>query len=351
MSFNSQFNFDFDPSNGVSGMDFQSVVVHEVGHALGFTSAVDFRTNDIEVLDIFRFQNTDGTGDYNPDTEVEFGTTARTVDFNNLNDDVNSDLISAEYRMEDGSPWQASHFRQSVSAIMDPTIAFGQTFLPNFFRTPDLNMFDAIGYDFPAIPPPSVPPFPDDGPKNRYISFLPNNGDTESAFQVEITAGPGTLGVLGWAGEPNAEGHSLVVDQAFYTADWPDPVHVGDCEIVPVAIYEVRVIILGFDEGDPDSFSSALEIVTIPQPGLKFWADSVGELVGLNWTFPNGVTNFQDVVAVIQAFQLVPSAPSSTCADIHPEIPNRIVNINDALFTILAFQGQQYPFSNPSDCP
>lgn len=351
MSFNSQFNFDFDPSNGVSGMDFQSVVVHEVGHALGFTSRTAFQDNDINALDIFRFQNTDGTGDYNPDTEVEFGTTARTVDFNNLNDDVNSDLISAEYRMEDGSPWQASHFRQSVSAIMDPTIAFGQTFFPNFFRTPDLNMFDAIGYDFPALPPPSVPPFPDGTPKNRYISFLPDNGDFETAFQVEITAGPGSLGVLGWAGEPDAEGRSVIVDQAFYTADWTDPVHVGDCGIVPVATYEVRGIILGFDEGNPDFFSSALEISTIPQPALKFWADSVGELVGSVWSGPNGVTNFQDVVAVLQTFSTVATAPPKTWADIHPETPNRIVNIDDVFNTILAFQGAQYPFSNPSDCP
>lgn len=353
MSFNSQFPFDFDPSNGISvgTWDFQSIVVHEVGHALGFTSRTAFQDNDINALDIFRFQNTDGAGDYNPDTEAEFGTTARTVDFNNLNDDVLSDLISAQYRMEDGSPWQASHFRTSVSALMDPNIGSGQSFYPNFYKSPDLNMFDAIGYDYPALPSPSAPPFPDGAPKNRYISFLPNNGDFETAFQVEITAGPGTLGVLGWAGEPDAEGRSSMVDQAFYTADWPDPVHVGGCEIVPVATYEVSGIILGFDEGNPDFFSPSLEVSTIPQPAPKFWADSAGELLGSVWSGPNGVTNFQDVVAVLQTFSVESTAPPKTWSDIHPQTPNRIVNIDDVFNTILAFQGATYPYDAPSDCP
>lgn len=356
MQFNSGFAFDFDPSNGITGgtMDFQSIVVHEVGHALGFTSGVDFRSNDMEALDIFRFQRTDGAADYNPDTTAEFQVRPRTVDFNNLNDDANSDLIGVEYRMSDGSPFQASHFRENFPniGVMDPAIAFGESFYPDFFKASDLNMFDAIGYDYPLLPAPTLPPFPDDATKNRYISFLPNNGDTEFAFQVEMTSGPGALGVLGWAGEPDAEGRSLLVGAAFYTSAWPDPVHVGDCGIVPVATYAVRAIPLGADEGNPASFSSAVEISTIALPAEgKFWGDSVGELIGLTWTFPNGVTNFQDVVAVLQAFAVDPTAPPSTWADIHPEIPNRVINIDDTFNTILAFQGLQYPFSDPLDCP
>ncbi len=155
MTFNSTFNWDYTPPVFEVGgtYDFVSVIVHEVGHALGFTSGADFRTNDMEMLDIYRFQRSDGTGDYNPDTFEEFTTTARMVDLNapGTSDDVNSDLITVEYQMSDGSPNQASHFHDQSPpfAIMDPTIGSLQTFYPNFFRTADLTMFDAIGYDYP----------------------------------------------------------------------------------------------------------------------------------------------------------------------------------------------------------
>jgi hypothetical protein len=150
MQLTTNTTWDYNPANGVNGHCFKSVVIHEVGHALGFVSAVDSRTSDIETLDIFRFQRTDGTNDWNPDTVEEFQTTARTVDFNNPNDDANSDLISVEYRMSDGSPNQASHFRDQSPAIgiMDPTLASGQTFHPNYLRQADLDMFDAIGWDY-----------------------------------------------------------------------------------------------------------------------------------------------------------------------------------------------------------
>ncbi len=152
MTFNSNFAFDYDPSNGVGGSSysFQDILIHESGHALGFTSGVDFRFYDMETLDLFRFQRTDGSGDYNPDTTAEFQVRARLVAFNAPNDDHNSDLISAEYRMSDGSPYQASHFREQTANIglMDPALAPGETWWPAFFSTADVAMFDAVGYDY-----------------------------------------------------------------------------------------------------------------------------------------------------------------------------------------------------------
>lgn len=153
MQYSTNFTWDYDPSNGVASnaYSFRDVIIHETGHAMGFTSGVDFRVNDIEVLDLFRFRRTDGntSSDFNPDTTAEFTARPRWAVFNNPNDDVNSDLISVEYRMSDGSPQQASHFRDQTPAIgiMDPTLGFGQTFFPNYFRASDLTMFDAIGYD------------------------------------------------------------------------------------------------------------------------------------------------------------------------------------------------------------
>jgi hypothetical protein len=155
-TFGTGINWDYNPSNGVSGYCFISVATHEVGHALGFISRAEQwwdPTTDLFALDIFRFQRTDGSGDYNPDTYTEFETTPRLVDYNNPSDNHNSntfysDGTNVEYRMEDGYPSQASHFRESVDAAMDPIFNWGETFYPDYFHTPDIELFDAIGWDY-----------------------------------------------------------------------------------------------------------------------------------------------------------------------------------------------------------
>ena len=51
--------------------------------------------------------------------------------------------------MEDGTPFQASHFKDKIPAfgIMDPVLGGGETFRPHFLRSADKRMFDAIGWD------------------------------------------------------------------------------------------------------------------------------------------------------------------------------------------------------------
>jgi len=166
-SFNPDFDWDYDPSNGVGYWDycFQSVAIHEVGHVLGFISRAEswYQPNsDIYTLDIFRFQRTDGAGNYNPDTYSQFQSTPRLVDYNNPNDNHNSNTFyydgsDIEYRMADGNTDQASHFRYSVYALMAPSFGSGDTYYPDFFKTPDLDMFDAIGWDYSgSVDPPMV---------------------------------------------------------------------------------------------------------------------------------------------------------------------------------------------------
>jgi len=43
MTFNSEFNFDYDSSDGITAgyYDFETVALHEIGHVLGFVSVVD----------------------------------------------------------------------------------------------------------------------------------------------------------------------------------------------------------------------------------------------------------------------------------------------------------------------
>jgi hypothetical protein len=154
MQYSTNFPFDFDPSNGVTSgtISLQDVIVHETGHAMGFVSGVDFRNSDIEAVDVFRFRNTDSNQDFNPDSIAEFTARPRWAVKNNPNDDCNFDLISIEYLASDGSPYQASHFRETGSApnaigIMEAAFSYTETFYPNLMKQSDIDLFDAIGYD------------------------------------------------------------------------------------------------------------------------------------------------------------------------------------------------------------
>ncbi len=159
MQYNNTFPFDYDPSNGITAGQYSlvDIVIHEVGHSMGFVSAADpFGFSGITSLDLYRFARLDGTGtDWNPDTAAEFQTTARCVEGSSNTDDANANIFSSsgtdsEYRMSDGNPYQASHFREQSSpfiGIMDPAFAAQQTFYPNHYLTADLAMFDAIGWN------------------------------------------------------------------------------------------------------------------------------------------------------------------------------------------------------------
>jgi len=191
-SFNPDVNWDYDPSNGVVSYKycFQSVVAHEVGHALGFLSRAEQwydPASDVFSMDIFRFQRTDGTEDYNPDTYEEFQTCPRLVDYNYPNDSHNSNLFyydgtDVEYRMQDGSPAQASHFRDgSVYGIMCAYANAGQTYYPDFYKTADKDMFDAIGWDYsgyiPDLDNDGIADFNDNCPQNYNPSQEDNDSD------------------------------------------------------------------------------------------------------------------------------------------------------------------------------
>jgi hypothetical protein len=148
MTFNINFNWDFDASDGVTGYSLQDVLTHEMGHVLGFSSGVDFRDRDIEALDIFRFQRV-GSSQYVPRRLSDLRRIPRLASFDRPNDEHCCNLISQKYRMSDGNPYQASHFRTQSAQIglMAPIIRINETAYPHFFTPADLAMLDAIGYD------------------------------------------------------------------------------------------------------------------------------------------------------------------------------------------------------------
>jgi hypothetical protein len=146
IGFNSNFTFDFDPSNGITAgqTDFDAVAVHEMGHALGFISRVGGSTTSMSVWDIFRFR---------PGTTLATFTTATRIM-----------TTGGDHRFYDGQPElacstggpsgsggdgrQASHWKDDsltgvTIGIMDPTIASGQR---KVMTSNDLRMLETLGY-------------------------------------------------------------------------------------------------------------------------------------------------------------------------------------------------------------
>ena len=160
-------NFDYDPSDGIEPgqVDFEAVVVHEIGHTLGFVSRVDVvdylraqnETGQIgpSTLDLFRQRSGQGplglagdprlllTGDLEPE-HVFF--------------DGAGDLeLSTGVQLGDGrqaSHWKADEFTGTIVGIMDPSLSFG---VRQELQPADLLAFGLIGWDVTDPTATSVP--------------------------------------------------------------------------------------------------------------------------------------------------------------------------------------------------
>lgn len=177
ITFSSAFSFDFDPTNGISAgqMDFIGVAIHEIGHALGFTSGVDLYDQYAgkgpgasigagvnwegqtagSVLDLFRYSSdprnvvpgTDPVLDWSVGVASYFSLDGGKTQFNGRS------LMSTGAYNGDGR--QASHFKDTATAaggcngynqigVMDPTFCFGEM---GVITSTDLAAFDAIGWN------------------------------------------------------------------------------------------------------------------------------------------------------------------------------------------------------------
>ena len=155
------------------------------------------------------------------------------------------------------------------------------------------------------------------------------------------------MGQSAWVDEPDpVTGLAPLTTAGPVVRVWNESVvHAGGCLISPVETYEVTAT-----SNNGSTFLAALVMQTIDQPGGgHWWGDTVGGFDGTEWSPPQGIVNIVDALAVIKTFQHAVGAPHLSVSDIEPQFINRVVNLNDVLFVILAFKGNPYPFGSPSD--
>jgi uncharacterized protein (TIGR03437 family) len=152
IGFNSAFNFDFDPSDGVGSnqIDFDSTAVHEIGHLLGFVSNVGQRELSpsapifVSVWDLFRFR---------PGPNLSTFSTAQRI-LSSGGDQVFFDSGN-ELGLSTGRPdgqggdgrqashWKADELTGQYIGIMDPSTSRGAREL---ITNNDLRVIDVLGY-------------------------------------------------------------------------------------------------------------------------------------------------------------------------------------------------------------
>jgi hypothetical protein len=147
--------FDFDRSDGVDGMDFESIAMHELGHALGFESGADLVDESslpngpsapedlsefaiVRVLDLFRYSAASlPLPDLEPGTEAYFSI-----------DGGATSLATFSTGQYNGDGWQAGHWEgESGQGIMDANLP--DNVIQNLTAL-DLQAMDVIGWDLQA---------------------------------------------------------------------------------------------------------------------------------------------------------------------------------------------------------
>jgi hypothetical protein len=152
IGFNSKWNFDFDPSDGIgrNQLDFNAVATHEIGHVLGFISNVgdtELTSTDpvaVSVWDLFRFRPGVTMDSFATEPRIESSGGSQIFFFSGQG----LALSTGRPDGTGGDKEQASHWKDDELTgvhigIMDPTLADGEQ---DSISDNDLMALSAMGY-------------------------------------------------------------------------------------------------------------------------------------------------------------------------------------------------------------
>jgi hypothetical protein len=166
ITFNSTFSYYYGPGDVPAGLyDLQTAATHEIGHALGFSSNVDWIDNlynytglsvSPKPLDLFRFRTADL-----PLAQTDFANAPRSLEPGvdaSLSDGVSANSMSTGIFLGDG--FGASHWKRSVYAdqyigVMDPALSSGMS---RSITSADIRALELIGYDLQGTDIPAPEP-------------------------------------------------------------------------------------------------------------------------------------------------------------------------------------------------
>jgi hypothetical protein len=201
VGFNSRQQFDFDPSDGIDPdkVDFEAVVLHEIGHVLGFISSVGARELDSKALiaptvwDLFRLR---------PETPQDSFSTAQRIlssggEHRFTAVGLELPLSTGRVNGTGGDGFQASHWKNDrlinnrYIGVMEVEIYNGKR---QALTNHDLIAIDLMGYEL-----------------RQGITLIPESGDLAGSLQGDKLK---LTGLASNAGQDSFQAEVRVLDQS-----------------------------------------------------------------------------------------------------------------------------------------